>query len=121
VPDGRHADRAARATYFRARAADALYGQSDGSQPRRWHRTSGAAAAAIQGDSTVLAVELLRLPRYARSTPAESRYLCVLHLALDFGDLCVPRISSTALTSRVAIRAAGRDDHRSCACGSRFS
>jgi hypothetical protein len=33
-------------------------------------------------------------------------------------DLCVPRISSAALTSRVASRPVGRDDHRSCACGS---
>jgi hypothetical protein len=32
--------------------------------------------------------------------------------------LCVPGISSTALTSRVALWLAGRDDHRSCACGS---
>jgi putative transposase len=32
--------------------------------------------------------------------------------------LCVPTISSTALTSRVALRPSGRDDHRSCACGS---
>jgi putative transposase len=34
------------------------------------------------------------------------------------GDLCVPRILSTALTSRVTVPASGRDDHRSCACGS---
>jgi hypothetical protein len=34
--------------------------------------------------------------------------------------LCVPRIPSTALTSRVALRASGRDDHRSCACGLPF-
>src|ERR1019366_5441098 len=34
--------------------------------------------------------------------------------------LCVPRILSMALTSRVALPASGRDDHRSCACGSRF-
>jgi small-conductance mechanosensitive channel len=31
--------------------------------------------------------------------------------------LCVPRIASTALTSRVARPALPRDDHRSCACG----
>jgi hypothetical protein len=35
--------------------------------------------------------------------------------------LCVPRILSMALTSRVALPASGRDDHRSCACGSRSS
>ncbi len=34
--------------------------------------------------------------------------------------LCVPRISSAAVTSRVALQA-GRDDHRSCACGSSSS
>ena len=33
-------------------------------------------------------------------------------------DLCVPRIASTALTSRVARPAPARDDHRSCACSS---
>jgi putative transposase len=31
--------------------------------------------------------------------------------------LCVPRIASTALTSRVACPAFPRDDQRSCACG----
>jgi hypothetical protein len=35
----------------------------------------------------------------------------------DFRDLCVPRIPSTALTSEVALRPCGGDDHRSCACG----
>jgi hypothetical protein len=35
--------------------------------------------------------------------------------------LCVPRIMSTALTSRVALPASGGDYHRSCACGSRSS
>ncbi len=33
-------------------------------------------------------------------------------------ELCVPRIASTALTSRVARPALHRDDHRSCVCGS---
>jgi hypothetical protein len=33
-------------------------------------------------------------------------------------DLCVPKTSSTALTSRVAPRRSDCDDHRSCACGS---
>jgi hypothetical protein len=43
--------------------------------------------------------------------------------AADEGELilCVPRIPSTALTSRVASQSAGRDDHRSCACGSSSS
>jgi hypothetical protein len=35
--------------------------------------------------------------------------------------LCMPRISSAALASRVAPRSFGHDDHRSCACGSCFS
>jgi hypothetical protein len=36
-------------------------------------------------------------------------------------NLCVPRTLSTTLTSRVAVPASGRDDHRLCACGSRSS
>jgi hypothetical protein len=32
--------------------------------------------------------------------------------------LCVPRISSVTVTYRVVFLASGRDDHRSCACGS---
>jgi hypothetical protein len=32
-------------------------------------------------------------------------------------EVCVPRIASTALTSRVARPALPGDDHRSCACG----
>jgi hypothetical protein len=35
--------------------------------------------------------------------------------------LCVPRIPSMALTSRVALPESGRDDHRSCPCGSSSS
>ena len=35
--------------------------------------------------------------------------------------LCVPRIPSMALTSRVALPASGRDDHWSCSCGSSSS
>ena len=35
--------------------------------------------------------------------------------------LCVPRIPSVAVSSRVACRRPGRDDHRSCACGSSSS
>jgi adenylosuccinate synthase len=42
------------------------------------------------------------------------------YLAGDY-DLCVPRIPSTALTCRVALPVSGRDDHRSCACGSSSS
>src|SRR5450631_3275755 len=34
--------------------------------------------------------------------------------------LCVPRISSTALTSTVARPGSAGDDHRSCVCGSFF-
>jgi hypothetical protein len=33
-------------------------------------------------------------------------------------DLWVPRSPSAALTSRVALQQSGRDDHRSCSCGS---
>jgi hypothetical protein len=36
-------------------------------------------------------------------------------------DLCVPRIPSMALTSRVASEPFDLDDHRSCACGSSSS
>ena len=41
--------------------------------------------------------------------------------AVWISDLCVQRISSMALTSRVASQPSDRDDHRSCACGSCFS
>jgi hypothetical protein len=37
---------------------------------------------------------------------------------LSAAVVCVPRISSAALTSRVALEANRRDDHRSGACGS---
>jgi hypothetical protein len=33
-------------------------------------------------------------------------------------ELWVPRIPSRAMSSRVACQQPGRDDHRSCACGS---
>src|ERR1019366_326554 len=39
------------------------------------------------------------------------------HAGTIFLRLCVPRIVSTALTSRVARPALPGDDHRSCACG----
>jgi hypothetical protein len=93
LPDGRHADRQARASYFQARAADSLYGSPDGSSPVRWHR---------HGDRTrieegaVLGIELVRFPHYtarpepgtgpARAADGISRYLCVLHLALSVTD-----------------------------------
>jgi hypothetical protein len=89
LPDGRRADRLARATYFQARAADALYGRQDGSQPCRWHR---AADGISIGGSTLLGIELLRLPRYTATAAAgghavtATRYLCALHVALDAGD-----------------------------------
>jgi hypothetical protein len=35
--------------------------------------------------------------------------------------LCVPRMSSVPVTSGVASLPSGRDDHRSCACGSSSS
>ena len=39
-------------------------------------------------------------------------------MSRDFVTLCVPKTSSMVLTSRVASRPSGRDDHRSCACDS---
>jgi len=41
--------------------------------------------------------------------------------AAELVTLCVPRISSAALTSRVALLASGCDDRRSCGCGSSSS
>jgi hypothetical protein len=93
LPDGRHADRLARATYFQARAADALYGSRDGSSTSRWHRAVDGVRIA---EGSVLGIELLGFPRYAAGRDAKggagtaagaaSRYLCVLHLALDKKD-----------------------------------
>jgi hypothetical protein len=93
LPDGRVADRRARASYFQARAADSLYGSRDGTSPLRWHRTAGTGH--IDGGK-VLGIELLRFPRYATAPDASSgptlqagtgnRYLCVLHLGLDLDD-----------------------------------
>jgi hypothetical protein len=93
LPDGRHTDRQARASYFQARAADSLYGSPDGSSPVRWHR-HGDEARIEEG--SVLGIELVRFPHYATRPDASSgpaglagrasRYLCVLHLALDPDD-----------------------------------
>jgi hypothetical protein len=93
LPDGRRADRQARATYFQARAADSLYGSQDGSRVPRWHRTVDGARVA---GGSVLSVELLEFPRYTTrredseasgtAAGAASRYLCVLHLDLDKDD-----------------------------------
>jgi hypothetical protein len=93
LPDGRHADRHARASYFQARAADSLYGCADGSSAVRWHR-QGDGACIEEGP--VLGIELVRFPHYtaqpelstgpAGVTSGASRYLCVLHLALDLDD-----------------------------------
>ena len=93
LPDGRHADRFARATYFQARAADSLYGLPDGSASSRWHRLPGRVL--IEGNC-VLGIELLGFPHFATApqatdatgtgTSAAGRYLCVLHLALNEED-----------------------------------
>ncbi len=53
-------------------------------------------------------------------TPAAAAILDGMPDPADL-HLCVPRILSTALASRVALPASGRDDHGSCACGSRSS
>jgi hypothetical protein len=44
-----------------------------------------------------------------------------LELREAVDNLCVPRISSTALTSTVARPGSAGDDHRSCVCGSSWS
>src|SRR5579863_4435075 len=90
LPDGRAADRRARASYFQARAADALYGSPDDTVPPRWHR--GGGTGRIE-EGSVLGIELLRIPRYAtgprtigrppRHSGDSARYLCILHLALQ--------------------------------------
>jgi hypothetical protein len=93
LPDGRHADRQARASYFQARAADSLYGSQGGASHVRWHRQSDRARIE---EGSVLGIELVRFPHYTAQTEAgtgpasvandASRSLCVLHLALDLDD-----------------------------------
>lgn len=93
LPDGRCADRSARATYFQARAADSLYGAQDGTAPSRWHRAVDGVSA---GDDMLLGIELLAFPHFATladgiqqpGVPADatSRYLCALHLSLNLKD-----------------------------------
>jgi hypothetical protein len=94
LPNGRQADREARATYFHARAADSLYGPPDGSSPTRWHRTGEE-----WPDQAVLVrvIELLRFPRYTSALQTRSRrpnqdgqqirYLAVIHLSLPVDAL----------------------------------
>lgn len=88
LPDGRPADRRARASYFQARAAAALYGAPDDTSPSRWHRPAGTSHVE---EGSVLGIELLRFPRYAAAAGTTGppsghsdsvRYLCILHLAL---------------------------------------
>lgn len=93
LPDGRPASHDARRSYFQARAADSLYGSRDGTAWLRWHRH---ADDRLIGEGTVLGIELLRFPYYASAPPAldglatgadaVTRYVCVLHLALDLAD-----------------------------------
>jgi hypothetical protein len=62
----------------------------------------------------------------ALGSGTDSFHCCLLGrspggVAADVGvraDLCVPRISSMALASKVALLPSRHDDHRSCACGS---
>lgn len=94
LPNGRQADREARASYFQTRAANSLYGRPDGSAPTRWHRIDGEwpeRAGSIHG------IELLRFPRYVSALQVESRrqgqddhtirYLAVIHLSLPADEL----------------------------------
>jgi len=93
LPDGRPADRPARATYFQPRAADVLYGPHDDSSPCRWHQPAEGERV---GADAVLGIELLRLPHFTSTQAATShagtaagaadRYLGVLHLTLDRDD-----------------------------------
>jgi hypothetical protein len=126
LPDGGHADRAARATYFQARTAGSLYGPADGSPESRWHR---AADGARIREGSVLGIELLGFPRYntapeaadgtGHPTGTPGRYLCVLHLALDPGN------PVGALTAAVRLNpddqtCAGRRDRYADLAGSGF-
>ena len=54
-------------------------------------------------------------------TETRGNLLALIELRGELTEVCVPRIPSMALTSRVAPRASGGDDHRSCACGSSSS
>ena len=93
LPDGQYADRHARRSYFQARAADSLYGPEGATAQLRWHRSADALRI---DEGTVVGVELLRFPRYAIRPDTQdhlasgaggaSRYLCVIHLALDLAD-----------------------------------
>ena len=93
LPDGRLADRRARATYFQPRAAASLYGPSHGSPACRWHRTDvdwHGTGGSLRG------MELLSFPHYATESQAApggagyankaSRYLAVFHLSLPAED-----------------------------------
>jgi hypothetical protein len=104
LPNGRQADREARATYFNARAADSLYGPLDGSFSSRWHRIDEKwpeDAGSVQG------IELLRFPRYASAPESDSRgqgrgdqtirYLAVIHLSLPSDNM----LSEVAAAVRV--------------------
>ena len=52
--------------------------------------------------------------------PVRMRWLVTPDTLLRW-HLCVPRIPPMPLTSRVALPESGRDDHRSCTCGSSSS
>ena len=58
---------------------------------------------------------------FHRPTWRQRRYPPPHELVVRCAALCVPKTSSMVLTSRVATRPSGRDDHRSCACGSSSS
>ena len=104
LPDGRHADGSARSTYFQPRAADSLYGRSDGSSICRWHRIVEDHASA--GEITEL--ELLSFPRYAplntesqqqyRIEYSPSRYLAVMHVPLSEIDPLIQLEKAVKLT-----------------------
>src|SRR6266536_1266900 len=104
LPDGRHADRSARSTYFQPRAADSLYGRSDGSSICRWHRIIEDHASAGE----ITALELLSFPRYAplntesqqqyRIEYSPNRYLAVMHLPLSETDPLIQLEKAVKLT-----------------------
>ena len=92
LPDGRHADRDARSTYFQPRAADSLYGRSDGSSICRWHRV----IEDHELTADIIEVELLSFPHYAHLKTetqeqvwiehSPNRYLAVIHIPLSDTD-----------------------------------